>query len=390
MRAALGSTFAFVAMAALLVAPVSAQSKAAVVGAQVVDIPAAYREHTGFAGQGAFVIRVVPDSPAERARIVPGDVLTSFAETAVTGAAQFHALTSHAAAGTPATVELERYGHAIRTAVVPVDVDALFGSPQPCRVSEANASISASIAAGRRHDPETESAAAERALNLYESCAAVNGTLDGRILVKSGDALLLQAAARIAQRRRDAALPPAGNARALYRLATQSKAVPAADKATAQGKIAALERAFPALRNAPADDSIGLGMCLLADAQTVSPFVILATWSSPANDTYTTLHIRVGLHPEQEVHVFAEGFRITIASRYIGDQFVYALRGDPASANAGAEKHAKSDVDPREDFRAVGRVDLGPGETGTYVLTFLVPSDSEYSNAAATIQYAPQ
>ncbi len=348
------------------------------------DIPAAYRQHTGFAGPGVFVVRIDPDSPGERAHILPGDVLTTVGATPLGSPAQFRSFESTAVAGAPVALGYERYGRPGRASLAPVDLDAFFAAPQGCRSNDADALVASAIEAGRGHAPDAENSAAERALNLYEACAAVESTLDEHTLLKSGDALLLQAAARVSQGRRDDALPFAANASAIYRLATHADGVSAAGREAASGKIATIERAFPSVAAASADDSIALGLHDLSGSLSV-----LASWSAPASDTDTTLHVRVELHPAAETHFFAAGFKITIDSRYIGPQAVYASDSVPATA-AGLRLHPKADVDPREDFRELRRVDLAPGESGTYVLTFIVPNDSEFSGAAATVQYAPR
>jgi hypothetical protein len=389
MLAAIRSTFASVALAALLAVPAAAQSKGAASGAQVTDIPADYRQHAGFTGPGVFVVSVVPDSPAERAGVLPGDVLTAIAGTPLTSPAQFYTLTSAAAPGSAVTLALSRYGRTLSLPVTLADVDQLYAAPPPCRVGDANAAMSEAIAAGRRHDPAAEASAAERALDLYESCAAIEGQLDEHILIKSGDALLVQAVARVSQSDRAAALPFAYNASAIYSLATRSDVVSEANKKILRAKLAAIAHAFPELHGAP-DGSIALGLRTFSEAQIASPFTVLASWTSPASDTDTMLHLRVDLHPDQEAHFFARGFKVTITDRYIGQQAVYALDQPPPEVSGSVLLRGKADVDPREDIRTVRRVDLGPGEHKVYVLSFLVANDSEFSNAAATIQYAPR
>ena len=389
MPTALRSTFASVAIAAFLAVPAGAQSKAATTGAHVVDIPADYRQHTGFTGPGVFVVSVVPDSPAEHARILPGDVLTGFGDTSLTSPAQFYAVTSAAAPGSSVTLALSRYGRTVKLPVTLADVDQLYAAPPPCRVPDANAAMTEAIVAGRRHDPGAETAAAERALNLYESCASVEGQLDEHILIKSGDALLVQAVARVSQGDRAGAVPFAANAIAIYSLATRSSVVSDANKNVARGKIAAIGHAFPELHGATADGSIDLGLRTFSEAETASPFSVLASWSSQASDTDTMLHLRVDLHPDAESHLFARGFKITITDRYIGTRAVYAQDQPPPETPGTVLGRGKTDVDPHEDIRTVRRVDLGPGDHKVYVLSFLVPSDAEFS-AAASLQYAPR
>jgi hypothetical protein len=395
MRFAARSAFATVAIAAsfglpgALGAPAAAQSKAATIGVQAVEIPPDYRQHTGYAGAGVFVAGVLPGSPAEAARILPGDVLVSLGDVPLTTIASFYALTSAAGAGVPVTVGVARYGRALKLTVTPADVDAFFAAPAACRAGDADALMTDSIAAGRRHDPSAEASDAQRALDFYEACASVNGTLDENVLIKSGDALLLQAVAAVSQSDRAAALPFAQNAIAVYAQATRSALVSESNKGVVRAKIATIERAFPEARSAPADGSIALGLRTLSDSQTPGPFSVLATWSTPASDTDTILHLRVELHPEREAHLFVQGFKITITSRYIGRQAVYAIDQPPPETPGGILR-AKNDVDPREDFRAVRRADLAPGERKTYVLSFLVPNDSEFSDAADTLEYAPR
>jgi hypothetical protein len=276
----------------------------------------------------------------------------------------------------------------LKVSVTPASVDAFFATPPVCRSSDADALMIDSIAAGRRRDPAAEATAAQRALDLYESCASVNGALDEHVLMRSGDALLSQAVAAVSQGDRAAAVPFADNAIALYSLATRSGFVSETGKTTARAKIDAIERAFPEARGAATDGSIGLGLLTLAQSQTASPFSVLSTWSAQADDTNTMLHLRVDLHPEHEAHLFAQGFKITINSRYIGPQAIYAT--DQAPPETPGLLRSKSDVDPREDFRIVRRVDLAPGDHKVYVLSFLIPSDSEFSGAAATLTYAPR
>jgi hypothetical protein len=370
-------------MTALSSGPFPAHNGTSSIGTYVGDIPAAYRQHTGYSGTGVFVVRVDPDSPGELAHVLPGDVLTAFGGTALTSPAQFGSVAAAAAPGTAVALAVERYGHPATLNVSPVDRETLFASPARCRASDADGLVSAAIEAGRRRDFEAEETSAERALDLYESCAAADGLRDDRTLLKSGDALLLQAAARVSRGERDAALPFAANAAAIYRFATRSADVSAAGRLVAQGKIDAIGRAFPAAAAAD-DDSIAAGLRTPGEWVTV-----VSSWSNPAGDTDTTLHVRVNLHPDYEAHFFATGFAISIDSRYIGMQTVYAS-DQPAAPSAGFSLHAKTDVDPQEDFRRLHRVDVSAGESANYVLTFVVPNDSEFSGAPATLRYEPR
>jgi len=398
MSSAAKSAFASVAIAACLAVPTAlsatsapspVQSKAATLGLQVVEIPAEYRQHTGYAGSGVFVAGVLPNSPAEAARILPGDVLSALGDAPLTTTSAFYALTSAAGAGTPIGVAVTRYGRALKLTVTPASVETFFASPAPCRLGEADGLMTDSIAAGRRHDPAAEANAAQRALDLYESCASVNGALDEHVLMKSGDALLSQAVAAVSQADRAAAEPFANNAIAMYALATRSGFVSESNKTIVRAKIDAIERAFPEARSGSADGSITLGLRSLAESGTATPFSVLSAWSAQADDTNVILHVRVDLHPDGEAHLFVQGFKVTINSRYIGPQAIYALDQPPAETSSGLLR-PKSDVDPHEDFRIARRVDLGPGDHKVYVLSFLIPSDSDFSDAAATIAYAPR
>jgi hypothetical protein len=392
MRCVTRSAFATVAFAAFFAvppAPAAAQSRAATLGVQVVDIPAEYRQHTAYAGAGVFVAAVLPGSPAETAHVLPGDVLQTLGDAPLTTVATFYTLASAAVPGVPVTLGVTRYGRALKLGVTPAGVDAFFSAPAACRAGNADALMADSIAAGRRHDPAAEAGAAERALNLYESCASVNGLLDQNVLIKSGDALLSQAVAAVSQADRAAAVPFAGNAVAIYAQAARAGFVSETDKSVARAKIGAIERAFPEARSASGDGSIALGLRTLAESQTANPVTVLGTWSEPPGDTDTIVHLRVDLHPEHEAHLFVQGFKITIISRYIGPQAIYASDEPPPEAPGGILR-SKSDVDPREDFRAVRRADMAPGEHRVYVLSFVVPNDSEFSNAADTLQYAPR
>jgi membrane-associated protease RseP (regulator of RpoE activity) len=392
------SAFASVAIAACLAAPAATagptapaagQGKAATFGLEVVEIPAEYRQHTGYAGSGVFVAGVLPNSPAEAARILPGDVLSALGNAPLPTTSAFYALTSAAGAGTPISVAVTRYGRALKLTVTPADVDTFFAAPAPCRLGEADGLMTDSIAAGRRHDPAAEAGAAQRALDLYESCASVNAALDEHVVMKAGDALLSQAVAAVSQGDRAAAEPFANNAIAMYALATRSGFVSESNKTIVRAKIDAIERAFPEARNGPADGSITLGLRSVAESGTAAAFSVLSAWSAQAGDTNVILHVRLDLHPEREAHLFVQGFKITINARYIGPQAIYALNQPPAETSSGLLR-AKSDVDPHEDFRIARRVDLGPGDHKVYVLSFLIPSDSEFSDAAATIAYAPR
>jgi|GEM_PF-4045879 len=388
MQAAFGSAVAFVALWALLTVPAEAQDgEPATLGAQVVEIPDGYRQHAAYSGHGVFVVRVVPDSPAERAGIEPGDVITAVGAASLTSPAQYYATVSAGPAGTPLTIALARYGRNMSVTVSPVPAGELFAEPPTCRVAEADAATSDAIAAGRRRDASTEATSAARAFDLYESCAAGNARLDEHILIKAGDALLVQAAA--AQGDRAAALPFARNAIAIYRLATRSAAVSAKTKNVAKTKFAALAAAFPGVAAGGVDESIALGLQTFSESQPANPFSVLGSWTTPANDQYRILHVRIDLHPQYEAHLFASGFKITIDTRDLGPTPVYALDSAPGPALGAAFKD-KRDVDPREDFRTVKRADLGPGESKIYVLSFVIPNDSEYANAVAGIQYAPQ
>jgi len=401
MQSATRSAFVTVAIAACLAAraaapalgapqaPPAAPARAATLGLQAVEIPAEYRQHTGYAGPGVFVADVLPNSPAEAAHILPGDVLSAVGGDPLPTTGAFYALTSAAGAGIPVSVAVTRYGRALKLTVTPADVETFFASPAPCRLTEANGLMTDSIAAGRRHDPATEANAAQRALDLYEACAAVNGALDEQVLMKSGDALLSQAVAAVSQADRADAVPFADNAIAMYSLATRSEFVSESNKTLVRAKIDAIQRAFPEARNGAADGSITLGLRSLAESGTGAPLSVLSAWSAQADDTNVILHVRVDLHPEREAHLFVQGFKITVNARYIGPQAIYALDQPPPEISSGLLR-AKSDVDPHEDFRIARRVDLGPGDHKVYVLSFLIPSDSEFSNAADTIVYAPR
>jgi S1-C subfamily serine protease len=62
----------------------------------------------GDANPGAYVFSVVPNSPAQKAGIQPGDVIIGFNNQEVSGASQLAALVSSSAPGSKVTLEIER------------------------------------------------------------------------------------------------------------------------------------------------------------------------------------------------------------------------------------------------------------------------------------------
>jgi hypothetical protein len=199
----------------------------------------------------------------------------------------------------------------------------------------------------------------------------------------------LQAAAQIDAGDRNLAQVLGAQAnQSFHTIATNVSATPAMRK-TASARMKLLVRTFPALAQQTFHIQTAYRPPLNVN--------VLTSWTSPGDDTYRLLHIRVNLTANSAVSFNGASFRIKVDSPEAGTESVYGLtrqapnytRTDWGSTTANAYV-VKPDVDPVEDLGYHGVVQMHVGDSVTYVITFLVRGDADMDAAAHSLQYVSQ
>jgi hypothetical protein len=280
--------------------------------------------------------------------------------------------------------------------------------------------LDASVQAGRARDPDGEAKQAEAAFNQFSQCVLANGFKDGHELLRLADSLLLQGAARTIDGRTDEALQFLISARSLYKAVAAMPGASSAIIEAANHKVDVIEASAPATRTYSSASDLLIAMqaeigehgelrrAAAAAPDTPpspvasqpvpvdkSPFTVLASWTSPGDQTYRLLHIRINVHPDQPRAFVSKAFRIRVTSPTMGTETVYAMDAPAPSyrqlnySTNPPTMLIKRDVSPDEDFGLRQRIDLRAGDAATLVLTFPVRTDADLLDAAESLQYIP-
>jgi hypothetical protein len=230
-----------------------AQVRQGVFGFQLNAIPKQYESSVGFLGGpgGLVVTAVFPNSPAEIAGIVPGDIIASFANR--------NGMGGNFLSGTDVLLSEEQYWRPGDSRLIygrhgqgtPFQLLATIVDPSKiqtdCDPAAAKSELSASVASDHDRDYESEILHARRALNRYEACYYRDDTDGFKDLLKMADSFLL-----IGVGYKRSGQVPASNhflneARGLCRSLISIDHVPQDLASAAQVKIAAIEKDSPQL-----------------------------------------------------------------------------------------------------------------------------------------------
>jgi membrane-associated protease RseP (regulator of RpoE activity) len=133
-----------------------------VLGVDVSDVPASYPRR--YQTAGAYVTRIAPNSPAETARMLPGDIIVKIHGTSVTDHGSFRAAAASLGAAASVPVEVRRYGRALTLNVTPVPGDTLFPQTPSCEPQLVTTELGAASVSARRRDFENERVHGARAI----------------------------------------------------------------------------------------------------------------------------------------------------------------------------------------------------------------------------------
>ncbi|MDE2483275.1 MAG: PDZ domain-containing protein [bacterium] len=345
-------------------------------------------------GNGVQILRVLPNSPAERARIIPGDTITMLGSINVTSVLEFQSLMNGVVPGSLVEVTVDRAGTVLHARVDTAYRSQMMGTGSACDAQGAGEDLARARDAVRRRDGAIATLDAERARNRYDACAiSALPSLYYGFVMNDADAQLLQAAGYAGRGKRAIAASVAAQARAYLQAIASGETATAAQRALATRKIEIIDRTFASLSNVSLGEAIVPRMAKASDDSTASPFSVLASWTSPGNADLQVLHIRVNLHPSQATNFSGNMFRIRTTSPTAGTETAYGLTVQAPSyqrvdwgSSAPNATITKPDVDPSEDLGYLHALALNAGDARTVVISFIVRSDADVSGAVQTLQ----
>jgi len=380
-----------IASVVLALTPASVAAPA-MLGVDAGSIPAAYPNRGRVAG--VYVRRVVPNSPAEAARILPGDVIVGIAGTPVANENDFRTKTATLAVGNTVAVAIDRYGRTLELEVAPVAIDALYPKEPSCEPDFTTAELGEAGVSARRRDFENERMHGARALDSAQTCTWLHARLDAQTLIDSGDAFAAIAHGAAGETERDLASREYGNAWLAYHLVTTSPGMTADYRSAATAKERALEKRFPGVAG-HGDGAIVDGFTYAGAALGTDAFHVMDTWTTSGQSFTRLLHLRVNIETARDAILFANFFRVSVPTPDGPDEVFFAT-DEPAKP--GPRVHlfpgstsVRTELAATEDLSVLKHVPAIAQTPETYVLTFVISDDkADLDNIASTLAYAPQ
>jgi hypothetical protein len=379
-----------VVMFAVAQPPAAIAAPAAVLGIEVTDVPPTYPHR--YQTAGAYVKRIVPNSPAEAARIVPGDVVVNVRGVAVTDHAGFRAATSALGTDAAVPIEIRRDGRSLTLNVTPEPANTLYAATPSSEPQSIGTELRAVAVSARRRDFENERVHGARALDLAETCASLEQKPIGSTLLNVGDAFSAMGAGAAGQTERDAANGFYGDAWVTYRLIASSSGMPGSDRQAATSKAAMLAKLVPSVAN-DGDPAIVDGLTYAGAALGAKPFTIVNTWQTSGVSYTRLLHVRVQIDTARDALLFASFFRVSAPSADGTDEVFFATDelGKPGPRIEIPGRATKAEIAPGEDFGFLKHAFVAEQTPATYVLTFVVSDNkADITNSPATLAYLPQ
>jgi hypothetical protein len=358
------------------------------IGIETVDVPAAYASRFGV--RGAYVVRVTPGSPAESARIVPGDVVETVGGQAIADEAALRTQTASFVAGTSVTLNVARYGRTLTLEVVPVDDQTLYPKMPACEPSDVATALDEAATSQRRREFDNMSLHAARALDLAEVCASLQAQPEEWTTLRAADAFTALGAAA-ADRGEETAKVYLANAYSVAVLAAHMPGSTGAGRHTAATMAAALAKQVPFV-GAQADRAATLGLAYAGAGLGTTPFVVENSWVTQGDNFGKVLHLRVKIDLARDALLYASGFCVKVSSDVGAETFSArdASAADTVRGHTPVDR-ATSDVAPAEDFGRLGHVFFVRNVPQTYVLTFeIIDRFADLTSAPASLSYSPQ
>jgi hypothetical protein len=358
------------------------------IGIETVDVPAAYASRYGV--RGAYVVRVTPGSPAESARVVPGDVVEAVGGQAIASEVALQAHTATFVAGTSVTLNVARYGRSLTVDLIPVEDQTLYPKMPSCEPSDVVTALNEAATSQRRRDYDNMSLHAAQALDLAEVCASLQARSGEWTMLRAADAFTALGAAA-ADRGEETAKVYLANAYSVATLAAHLQGSTAAGRHTGATMAAELAKQVP-LIGAQADSAATLGLAYAGAGLGTTPFVVENSWVTQGANFGKVLHLRVKIDLARDALLFASGFCVKVSSD-VGAETFSALDTSAADTVRGHTPvdRAKNDVDPEEDFGRLGHAFFVRDVPQTYVLTFeIIDRFADLTSAPASLSYSPQ